>query len=124
MALFTAGELEEIRKADEELDEDIRKNRPRADRTEWFREYYRKNKEHILQVGKQYRKKNRDVLREKAKAYREKNREAIAAKHKAWYQANKERIKAKSIAYHYEHRDACLEAMRERKRRLKKEAQT
>ena len=73
MALFTAEELEEIRRADEEMDGRTRKRAPKRDR-------------------------------------------------RAYYQANKERIKAKSLAYHYEHRDACLAAMRDWKRR-KKEAQ-
>lgn len=118
MALFTAEELEEIRRADEEMDGRTRKRAPKRDR----RAYYQANKERFLEYSKTYREKHREEIYLQRKAFREKHKEAIRAYNRAYYQANKERIKAKYLAYHYEHRDACLAAMRDWKRR-KKEAQ-
>ena len=123
MAFFTAEELEEMRRADEELERETSARRPKKDRSAYKRRYYQANKERILQCSKMYREKHREEIYLQRKAFREKNREAIRERNRAYYQANKERIKEKSLAYHYEHRDACLEAMRERNRRLKREAQ-
>jgi len=72
------------------------------------REYYKKNKEKLLENARAYREKNKDESKEKGRAYREKNKdkfkerranlseeskERAKASRKRWAEENKERIK-------------------------------
>ena len=84
MALFTPEELEELRLADEELDE-----------------VFQQTQEEIVESRKRDRSaklerldnKGRKIAAQKA-AYREANREKIAAQQAAYYEANREKWNA------------------------------
>lgn len=97
MALFTPEELEELRRADAELDEsftqtqeEIRESQ-RRDRkilnerkteqakkiTEYKRAYYKKNREKILEYKRGYDKANHEKIAGYKRTYYKKNREKI-----------------------------------------------
>ena len=112
--LFTDQELEELRLADEELDEnytlsmeDMALSR-RLDREAKFDRLDNKGKK---------------IAAQKA-AYREANREKIADYQAAYYEANREKIAAQKAAYREANREKYNAYMREyqRKRRAAKKA--
>jgi len=94
---FTAAELEEMRRADEEIErefrvtpEDLRRSReqdrqaeldalPTAERIkrEYRRAYYAANREKVLEGQRAYREANREKVLEGQRAYREANREKV-----------------------------------------------
>ena len=94
---FTAAELEEMRRADEEIErefrvtpEDLRRSReqdrqaeldalPTAERIkrEYRRAYYEANREKVLEYQRAYREANREKVLEGQRAYREANREKV-----------------------------------------------
>ena len=67
------------------------------DRTvsEWGKQYYQNNKEHINNRNKLYHEKNKDKLSEYYKQYREENKEQKKETDKAYREKNKEKIKEK-----------------------------
>ena len=112
--LFTPEELEELRRADAELDE----------------EYTLSNEDIALSRSldreaklERLDNKGRKIAAQKA-AYREANREKIAAQKAAYYEANREKIADYQAAYREANRAAYNVYMREyqRKRRAKKKA--
>lgn len=112
--LFTKEELEELRRADAELDED-----------------YHLTMEDIAFSRNLDRGAKRDRLDNKSRkiadyqaAYREANKEKIAANKAAYYQANKEKIAANQAAYREANREKYNAYMREylRKRRQAKKS--
>ena len=94
---FTAAELEEMRRADEEIErefrvtpEDLRRSReqdrqaeldalPTAERIkrEYRRAYYAANRDKVLEYQRAYREANREKVLEGQRAYREANREKV-----------------------------------------------
>lgn len=57
---------------------------------ERYREWCKKNKEHIKKQRKEYRQKNKERLKENKKEYYQKNKEHIKEQHKEWHQKNKQ----------------------------------
>ena len=109
---FTAAELEEMRRADEEIErefrvtpEDLRRSReqdrqaeldalPTAERIkrEYRRAYYEANREKVLEYQRAYREANREKVLEYQRAYREANREKVLEGQRAYREANREKV--------------------------------
>jgi len=68
---------------------------PKAGSKEWQKEYYRKNREKILEKQKVYNRKNREKMINNSKEYYRENIEEIKKKKKKYYQENKEKIMQK-----------------------------
>ena len=105
---FTPEELEEMEKADQEIEESfVLTNEEIAMAREYDKRakykamtgdkqkvaayqkaWYEANREKVAAHQKAYREANREKIAAQRKAYREANREKIAARNKAWYEAN------------------------------------
>lgn len=84
---FTPEELEEMRRADAQIEEDFRR-----EKRETMNAYYARNRERRLAQNKAWRDKNPEKVKKSNRAWREKNRERLKAKDRAYYAANRERI--------------------------------
>ena len=109
--LFTEQELEELRRADEELDEsytlsmdDIALSR-RLDREAKMDRLDNKGKK-IADYQAAYREANREKIADYQAAYYEANREKIAAQKAAYYEANREKRNAYMREYQRKRRKA------------------
>ena len=111
--LFTPEELEEMEKADQEIEESfVLTNEEIAMAREYDKRakyeamtgdkqkiaaqqkaWYEANREKIAAYQKAYYEANREKVAAQQKAYREANREKIAARKKAWYEANRKEVK-------------------------------
>ncbi len=69
-------------------------------RSEYQKEYYRKNSEKVKARTNSYYHRNKDKARASRKAHYELNKDRILAKNAEWRKANKERIAAVGRAYH------------------------
>lgn len=94
MALFTPEELEELRRADEEIDRD-----------------FRQTNEEIRESRKRDRQAKLDRMDNKEKK--------IAAKQAAYYEANKEKIAAKQAAWQKKNREKWNAYQREYRKKKK-----
>ena len=90
-------------------------------RTKWRKDYYRKNREKLLEYQREYRKTHKEEKARQNKAYKEAHRESISAWGKAYYQANKEKIDARTRAYNQANREKVRAYHRERYRKKKAE---
>ena len=117
--MFTPEELEELRRADAELDksftqtnEEIRESRERdrqaqldqmapekRKRAAYKRAYYEANKEEIAAKQRAYYEANKEEIAAYQRAYREANKEEIAAYKRAWHKNNREKWNAYSREY-------------------------
>jgi hypothetical protein len=61
------------------------------DRKAWAKEYYLKNKDHLLSKNKEWSEANKDSIAERRKAQRSGNKQ-VAAKKQEWQQRNKEKV--------------------------------
>ena len=104
-----------------------RKNRyieKHAEERERRREYYRLNRETILQSEKSYRERNKEIVKARSKKYRATHKEEIAARAKArreqdveafrasrreYYAKNKERINERAKMFRAKYREKRLE---------------
>ena len=87
---WTPEELEEMRRADAQIEEEFRqKNR------EKYRVHYAKNREKEKQRARDWQRKNRERYMAKQREYREHNREKLRAKGRAYYAKNREKILAR-----------------------------
>ena len=111
MALFTPEELEELRRADAELDETFVQ-------TQEERVASRKRDRDAIIAKKDPEKRK---IAENQRAYREANREKIAENTRAYYEANREKIAENQRAYREANREKYNEYQRNyaRKRRAK-----
>ena len=120
MSLFTAAELEELRRADAEIDkeyaltpQEIKASRKLDREAELERmdpqkrrvaaqkaAYYEANKERIAAQQAAYREANKERIAAYQAAYYEANKERIAAYQAAYREANKEQIAAQKAAYY------------------------
>lgn len=75
---------------------------------EYNREYREKNKEELKRASREYYRDNKDRLLEYRAEYLEKNRERINEQKREHYQENKGRLRKVAIDYHYENRDNIL----------------
>jgi len=88
------------------------------------REYYKQNKERIAQRHKEYYQRNKDKIAEKDRIYRENNKDKIAEykkrwrrdnkekntqRHKEYYQQNKERITQRHKEYYQQNKQKTIE---------------
>jgi actin-related protein len=85
----------------------------------YFKKYYQKYKEHIVQRTCEYYSKHKEQMKkynkkyykenkEKIQDYKEKNKEKIAEKAKEYYQKNKERITKLNKKYYKENKEKFL----------------
>ena len=104
MPLFTPEELEELRRADQEIEENFQitqeeinqsRKRDRESALESIDHHHRK----IAAYQAAYREANREKIAAYHAAYREANREKIAAQKAAYREANREKYNA----YHREY---------------------
>jgi len=113
--LFTPEELEELRRADEELEANFfitsQERRQSNERDVHSRNERRDNKkEAIAARAKAYYEENKEAIAAYQKAYREENKEAIAAYQKAYREENKEAIAARRKARRCAKKQTALEA--------------
>ena len=143
--LFTEEELEELRRADAELDEeysltqeDIEFSRQmdreaKLDRldnrgrriADYQAAYYEANREKIAAQKAAYYEANREKIAAQKAAYYEANKEKIADYQAAYREANKEKIADYQAAYREANREkynAYQREYRKRKREAKKKA--
>lgn len=143
--LYTEKELEELNRADEEIERRFREgealteedralderldlqalsdrspNRSPAEiakERKQARERYARNKEAAIMRGRQYQATHREsVAKNKARYYQEHKAE-LTESNKAYRAANKEKIARRRAEYYAEHRDAMLLKERERRHR-------
>ena len=113
---FTKEELEEMRRADEEIErdfvltpEDFRRE-TELDRA--FRWEAMKNDERKVAAQKRaYYAANREKVAAQQRAYYEANREKVAAQKRAYYEANREKVAAQQRAYRAARRRAKRESV-------------
>ena len=136
---FSPEELEEMRRADEEIEqnfqwtnEEIAASReidasikaalkPIEKRriAEYQRAYYEANKDSIAEKQRAYREANKDSIAEYQRAYYEANKDSIAEKQRAYYEANKDSIAEYQRAYREANKDSIAEKQQWiKKRRL------
>ena len=84
---FTPEELEEMRRADAQIEDDLRR-----EKREVMPAYYARNRARRLAQNKAWREKNPEKVKKSNRAWREKNRERLKARDRAYYAANRERI--------------------------------
>ena len=84
---FTPEELEEMRRADAEIEEDFRREKRAT-----MNAYYARNRERRLAQNKDWRDKNPEKVKKSNRAWREKNRERLKARDRAYYAENREKI--------------------------------
>lgn len=123
--IFTPEELEEMRRADEEIEaqeltlaelmsadkRDAEALRAREDnRVKRRREYKAKNRERIAEQNRAYYLQNREAKLEYQRTYNAEHREEIAARKKAWYQKNRERADERHRLYRERKRQERLAA--------------
>ena len=126
---FTPEEIEEMRRADEEIERDfrwtndelaasrsrdaevafLRKDTRGRSIAEKQRAYREANKDSIAEYQRAYREANKDSIAEYQRAYREANKDSIAEKQRAYYEANKDSIAEKQRAYHEANKDSIAE---------------
>ena len=117
MALFTPEELEELRRADAEIDETFCQTQEervasrRRDRDAKLDSMDGKAKK-IAENQRAYYEANREKIAENQRAYREANREKIAENQRAYYEANREKIAENQRAYREANREKYNAYMR------------
>ena len=84
---FTPEELEEMRRADAQIEEDFRR-----EKREVMQAYYARNRERRLRQNKAWREANPEKVKKSNRAWREKNRERTLARDRAYYARNRETI--------------------------------
>lgn len=87
---FTPEELEEMRRADAEIEEEFRREKRAT-----MNAYYARNRERRLRQNKAWREKNPEKVKKSNRAWREKNQERIKARDRAYYARNREKILAR-----------------------------
>lgn len=137
--MFTPEELEELRRFDEELDEDFVQTQeeiaasrkrdkkavleamdPQARKSAEYQAAYREaNKDKISERNAAYREANRDKISEWNAAYYKANKDKLAEYHTAYREANKDKIAEYQAAYREKHREELNAKARESMRRLR-----
>ena len=121
MSLFTPEELEELKRADAEIDaefcqtaEEIAESRARdrdaqlaalpnreRRKAEHQRAYREANRDKVAEYQRAYYAANRDKLAEHQRAYYEANRDKVAERQRAYYEANRDKVAENQRAYYY-----------------------
>ena len=132
--MFTPQEMEEIRKADLEIDRDGR-GRPRLTpeqkaerderRREYMRAYYLANRQRITDYQREYIKKktatqtaeDREKRNHYYRVYYKLNKDTIAERRKKYYMENRDVLMSRQMQYYYAKKEAArLLAQTERQR--------
>lgn len=64
---------------------------------QYFKDYYKKNKERMLEQGKEYRRKNRKMVTERYLAYRKKIAEQLREQGQIWVYLPKSKRESKMV---------------------------
>ena len=80
---------------------------------ECHKQYYENNKDKIVEKQKQYRENNKDKKAEYDKQYRENNKDKIAERNKQYYENNKDKILEKQKQYYENNKDKILEQQKQ-----------
>ena len=132
MSLFTAAELEELRRADAKIDaefvqtaEEIAESRARdreaqlaalpyakRKRAEYNRAYYEANRDKVTEYQRAYYEANRDKVTERQRAYYEANRDKVTERKRAYREANRDKVEERKRAYYEANRDKVAERKR------------
>ena len=114
---FTPEEIEEMRRADEEIERDFRwtrdelaASRSRDAEATIFQKDTRCRS--IAEYQRAYREANKDSIAEYQRAYREANKDSIAEYQRAYYEANKGSIAEKQRAYYEANKGSIAEKQR------------
>ena len=124
MSMFTQEELEELRKADEEIDEtfeitldeyDASRKLDKASTTgtRYSKRYYEKHKKKIMAYNREYQNRIMPNGKTWRQNYKEAHREEINARQRARYKGNPEYSKQ----YYYKNRERILAYRKEYYRR-------
>lgn len=139
MSIFTAAELEELKRADAEIDatfcqtaEEIKQSRARdraaqlaalPDRERRAAEYqsaYREtNRDAIMAKRRVKYAANREAQQARSKAYYWANRDKETARKQEYYAANRDKERARSKAYREAHREEIAARRKKRKEQEK-----
>ena len=113
--LFTPEELEELRRADAELDEEfvqtqeeINESRKRDRAVAFSRKDDRERR--YAENKRAYYEANREKIAEYHRAYREANREKIAENKRAYFKANREKWNAYQREYRRKRKERMVES--------------
>ena len=96
---FTPEEIEEMRRADEEIERDFR----------WTNDELAASRSRDAEVAFLRKDTRGRSIAEKQRAYREANKDSIAEYQRAYYEANKDSIAEKQRAYHEANKDSIAE---------------
>ena len=128
--LFTDEELEELRRADAELEEEFTLTKEDLDRSRILDREAKLDK--LDNRGRRkaaqkaaYREANKDKIAAQKAAYYEANKDKIAAQKAAYREANKDKIAAQQAAYYEANKKKLLDYQRryrQKKREAKKNA--
>ena len=102
-------ELEARERVYIENNECLNKNIPTRSNKEWYKTYYKANKDTIREKHKNYYEANRDTIREKSKDYREANKKRLRENNKNYYKANKDTLREKKKEYYEANKDTLRE---------------
>lgn len=81
------------------------------------KEYYKKNKERILNHMKEYYKMNKERILEGNKTYRETHKEEISNRRRKFYRENKNKVNSSYRKYRKRNREKILEYSRNRNKK-------
>lgn len=79
------------------------------------KDWYEKNKERVAQRGKSYREKNKEKIRERTKEYRRKNKDKFKKRSKEYYEKNKEACKRNNKEWAKNNRERMNKRARDRR---------
>ncbi|CAK5084697.1 unnamed protein product [Meloidogyne enterolobii] len=80
--------------------------------SEYYKEYYQKNKERLIEKSRNYRKQNKEKIAEQKRKYNIKNKEKNNNSKRVYYQKNKEKFKNRRKIYYQNNKEKENEYMR------------
>lgn len=122
--IFTPEELEEIRRADEELEAEysamwrerkkkqMLRRKLKAKRKAQYRQYYAQSRARRLVYQKTYYAKRREQIRAKARDHYQRNREKVLKQKSAYRDAHREELRQKARDYYQKNRETIREKQR------------
>ncbi|CAK5086604.1 unnamed protein product [Meloidogyne enterolobii] len=88
-------------------------------KSEYDKEYYRKNKERLIEKSQNYRKQNKEKIIERKRKYNIKNKEKISQTTKTYRQKNKENLKNQAKIYYQNNKEKLNENKRKYRQKKK-----
>ena len=80
-----------------EIEKDSREHKTPKKQRDYYKEYYRENRERNLQVDKEYYQSHREERKEYSRRYSRENKERKAAYLREWRRARKEKVNGTDI---------------------------